>query len=91
LIYVTHGLPNEPTFSVAAMVDRVTPLPLAAIHSTHDEFVPVADIQRVMERAREPKKLWILEAADHRFSDRLAEFDECLLNAITWITRQPAK
>ena len=88
VIYLTHGVPKEPTFSVSAIVDRVTPLPLAAIHSTHDEFVPVAEIQRVMERAREPKKLWIIQAADHRFSDRLPEFDRCLLDAITWITAQ---
>jgi alpha-beta hydrolase superfamily lysophospholipase len=91
LIYVTHGVPDEPTFSVAAMVDRLAPVPLAAIHSAHDEFVPVAEIQRVMARAGEPKKLWIVQAADHRFSDRLAEFDQCLFDAITWITRQPAR
>ena len=42
LIYLTHGTPNEPTFSVSAIVDRVAPVPLGAIHSTHDEFVPVA-------------------------------------------------
>jgi alpha-beta hydrolase superfamily lysophospholipase len=91
MIYLTHGLPNEPTFSVAAMVDRLTPVPLAAIHSAHDEFVPVAEIQRVMGRAREPKKLWIIPAADHRFSDSLAELDRCLLEAITWISGQPAR
>jgi len=91
MIYLTHGVPDEPTFSVAGMVDRLTPVPLAALHSTHDEFVPVAEIQRVMERAREPKKLWIVPAADHRFSDNLAEFDRCLLDAITWITGQQAR
>ncbi len=41
MIYLTHRAPNEPSFSAAAIVDRVAPLPLAAIHSTHDEFVPV--------------------------------------------------
>ena len=34
VIYLTHGVPNEPTFSTAALADRVSPLPLAAIHST---------------------------------------------------------
>ena len=91
VIYLTHGIPHEPTFSVAAIVDRMAPVPLAAIHSTKDEFVPVADVQRVLERAREPKKLWIIRAADHRFSDNLAELDQCLLEAITWITRHSAK
>jgi hypothetical protein len=86
-IYLTHRTPNEPTFSVSAIVDRVAPVPLGAIHSTHDEFVPVAQVQQVFQRAKEPKKLWIIEAANHRFSDNLAEFDRCLLEAITWTTR----
>jgi fermentation-respiration switch protein FrsA (DUF1100 family) len=85
LIYLTHGTPNEPTFSVLEMVERVAPVPLGAIHSTHDEFVPVAEVQRVLERAKEPKNLWIIEARDHGFGSNLAEFDKCLLNAITWI------
>jgi fermentation-respiration switch protein FrsA (DUF1100 family) len=81
---------HKPTFSVAAMVDRMAPLPLGAIHSTQDEFVPIAQIQRVFERAREPKKLWIIKARDHRFSDNLPEFDRCLLEALTWITQHSA-
>ena len=55
VIYLTHRAPNEPSFSAAAIVDRVAPMPLAAIHSTHDEFVPLADIERVIkarQRAR---------------------------------------
>lgn len=91
MIYLTHRAPDEPTFSVSTIVDRVAPLPLAAIHSTHDEFVPVAEVQRVLERAKEPKKLWIIKAADHRFSDNLAEFDQSLFEAISWVTRHPAR
>jgi dienelactone hydrolase len=90
-IYLTHRTPHEPTFSVSTIIDRVAPVPVGAIHSTHDEFVPVAEVQRVLDRAKEPKQLWIINAADHRFSDKLAEFDQCLLEAITWITRQSAR
>lgn len=85
LIYVTHGVPKEPTFSTASIIDRVGPTPLAAIHSTKDEFVPLAEAQRVLGAAREPKRLWIVEASDHRFSDNLAEFDRRLLEAATWV------
>ena len=91
MIYLTHRAPDEPTFSVSTIVDRVAPVPLGAIHSTQDEFVPVAEVQHVMELAREPKKLWIIKAANHRFSDNLAEFDQCLLEAITWITGYSAR
>jgi pimeloyl-ACP methyl ester carboxylesterase len=89
LIYLTHGVPNEPTFSVLSIIDRLAPIPLGAIHSAHDEFVPLAQVQRVIERAREPKQLWTINAADHRFSDNLAEFDQRLLEAIAWVTAHP--
>jgi fermentation-respiration switch protein FrsA (DUF1100 family) len=85
LIYLTHRPPNEPSFSTAAIVDRVAPLPLAAIHSTHDEFVPVADVERVLKAANEPRRLWIVNASNHRFSDNLDDFDRQLLEAIAWV------
>lgn len=90
LIYVTHGVPKEPTFRAAAVVDRVAPTPFAAIHSTRDEFVSVADIRRVFDAAKEPKRLWIVKASDHRFSDNLAEFDRRLAEAIAWVTQHVA-
>jgi dienelactone hydrolase len=85
IIYLTHQTPNEPTFSAATVIGRVAPLPLAAIHSTHDEFVPRSEIEQLLGRAAEPKKLWIIEAADHRFSDNVDELDRRLLEAIAWI------
>ena len=91
LIYLTHGVPNEPTFSTAALIDRVAPIPLGAIHSTHDEFVALAEVQKVLYAAKEPKKLWIVKASDHRFSDNLAEFNRRLLEAIAWINQNVAR
>jgi fermentation-respiration switch protein FrsA (DUF1100 family) len=85
LIYLTHAVPNEPTFSTAAIVNRVAPLPLGAIHSTRDEFVPLPQAQRIIEGASEPKKLWVVQAADHRFSDNQPEFDRRLLEAVAWV------
>ncbi|MBP7779667.1 MAG: hypothetical protein KA371_21325 [Acidobacteria bacterium] len=91
LIYVTHGSPSEPTFSAASLAARMAPAPLAAIHSTRDEFVPAAEVERVMAAAHEPKKLWIVEAADHRFSNNLAEFDRRLVEALAWVAAQAGK
>ena len=85
LIYVTHRVPNEPGFRTEDFVDRVAPIPLAAIHSTHDEFVPVADASRLLDRAGDPKRLWVVPASDHRFSNNLKEFDRQLLEAIAWV------
>jgi pimeloyl-ACP methyl ester carboxylesterase len=85
VIYVTHAVPNEPTFSTVAIVDQLAPLPFAAIQSTHDEFVPASDIDRLVAHAREPKHLWMVPASDHRFSGNVAEFDARLLEALHWI------
>jgi len=91
LIYVTHGVPNEPTFSTATIVNRVSPTPFGAIHSTRDEFVPLSEIQKVFDAAGEPKKLWVVKASDHRFSDNLPEFDRRLLEAVAWIAQHAAR
>jgi dienelactone hydrolase len=90
LIYLTHEVPHEPTFSAAAVVGRVSPAPLAAIHSTRDEFVPLTEVRKVLDAAREPKRLWIVDASDHRFSDNLTEFDRCLIEAVEWIRNHAA-
>ena len=85
MTYVTHRIPDEPTFSVRAALSKMDPIPIAVIHSTHDEYVPLADAQVTLARAANPKRLWIVEAADHRFSNNLLDFDRSLLEAIDWI------
>ena len=85
LIYLTHRVPNEPTFSAAATVTAIAPLPLALVQSTHDEFVPLAETRRIFDRASPPKQLWIVDASNHRFSSNLPEFDSRLMEALEWI------
>jgi pimeloyl-ACP methyl ester carboxylesterase len=85
LIYITHGAPREPSFSAADIVARMHGTPMAAIHSTTDEFVPLAEAQRIFAAAQAPKKLWVVRASNHRFSDNLAEFDSRLLEALAWV------
>ena len=88
IIYVTKGVPNEPLFSTAEVIGRVSPLPLVAIHSTRDEFVSVSEVQRVMGRALEPKQLWLIDAGDHRFTGKEQDLEQKLMDAIAWIKAQ---
>ena len=88
VIYVTHRPPSEPFFKVTTVVDRLAPVPLAAIHSTHDEYVPLTEIQSVLATAGEPKRLWVVDAGNHHFGDNLAEFDRSLLEAVAWVGEQ---
>lgn len=90
IIYVTHRVPNEPTFSTAAVVPAVAPVPLALIHSTGDEFAPLADADRVLAAAREPKRLWVVTASNHRFSDNRPALNRSLFEAIAWIGEHSA-
>jgi hypothetical protein len=85
IIYVTHGVPNEPTFSVAGIVEKVAPIPLAVIHSNQDEYVPLSEAQNIFQKAAAPKKMWVVQASDHKFSGNIAEFDQRLLEAIQWV------
>jgi alpha-beta hydrolase superfamily lysophospholipase len=92
VIYLTHGVPNEPTFSTGALIDRVAPAPLAVIHSTNDPFVPLDTIKAMMARAGEPKRLWTIASSDHRFGDNEGEFQARLLEAVAWVSSQkPAR
>jgi pimeloyl-ACP methyl ester carboxylesterase len=88
VIYLTHAVPDEPTFETASIIGQVAPLPLALIQSTHDEYVSPADSRALYERAASPKRLWTVPAADHSFSDNRAEFDARLLEAIRWVREQ---
>ncbi len=91
LIYLTHGVPNEPQFSTIAVAGRVAPTPLAVINSTHDEFVSAGEADRIMSAAQLPKRLWMIEAADHRFSDRQTELAAHLAEAIDWVRKNEPK
>jgi dienelactone hydrolase len=88
VIYLTHGVPHEPTFSTVSIVGEMAPVPLAMVSSSHDEFVPVDEVQRIMAAAREPKRLWQIDAADHRFSNRPDELHQRLVEAVNWILGQ---
>jgi fermentation-respiration switch protein FrsA (DUF1100 family) len=87
LIYVTHGVPKEPTFKTRDVVAAVAPLPLAAIHSTNDEFVPESLARDLLARAGQPSTLWVVRARDHRFSDNRPELEQRLTEAFTWIAQ----
>ncbi len=90
-IYITHKVPNEPTFSVTSIIDRVTPVPLVAIQSTHDDFAPLDVAQSMLARAKQPSQLVIVDAKDHNFDGSLDVFDQRLLEALRWIDDQAQK
>jgi virulence protein VirJ len=84
-IWITKRSPNEPSFMVEDIIQRVSPVPLAEIHSTHDEFLPLDQAKAMFERAGQPKKMWVIEAANHRFSNNRPELNRRMLEALQWL------
>lgn len=87
LIWLTRKTPDEPLFRSSEYVPRLGPVPLAALHSTNDEFVPLHEVQRVMSVAGATKRLWVIPAHNHRFSGATEEFHQKLGEAMEWITQ----
>jgi fermentation-respiration switch protein FrsA (DUF1100 family) len=55
----------DDTYSPAASVAAVSPLPLLLIHGDQDAVVPFRHSQRLFELAANPKELWIVPGAAH--------------------------
>jgi len=84
-IWITKKTPNEPGITVEGIIPTLSPLPIAEIHSTHDEFVSLEEARKMLSLAGEPKKMWVIEASNHRFSDNREELDLRLMEALQWI------
>jgi dienelactone hydrolase len=83
-IYLTHKVPNEPTFNTKDYVGRLAPVPLVIIQSTHDEFVPLETARAIFAHAQEPKQLILIEAGGHHFDGQLPAFWQAIDRAFEW-------
>ncbi len=84
VIYLTHKVPNEPTFNSKDYVGKLAPLPLAMIQSTHDDFVPTATAREIFARAQEPKQFVLIDAQSHGFEGQREAFWQALDRALAW-------
>jgi dienelactone hydrolase len=84
-IWFTKKSPDEPSFRVTDIIAKVSPVPLAEIHSTNDEFLPLEKARALLNRAGPPRKMWVVEAANHRFSNNREELDLRIQEALAWM------
>ncbi len=89
VIYMTHKVPNEPTFNSKDFIGKVAPLPLAIIQSTHDDFVPITTAREIFARAQEPKQFALIDARNHHFDGQREEFWQAFDRALAWIETLP--
>lgn len=85
---IAHRAPREPTFRSADFMAKVSPLPLFVIASTSDEYISTEATRALFSRAREPKRLVIINARDHKYSGNTDGFFRTLREALNWIEQQ---
>lgn len=85
LTYVTKTKPNEPTFHTIGYMPKIAPLPYLMIQSSRDEYVPFEEAKRLATAAREPKRVTVIQANNHRFDGATDEFYRTLREGLQWM------
>jgi alpha-beta hydrolase superfamily lysophospholipase len=88
--WITKHDADEPSFAPVGVIAAVSPVPLYMIQSIKDEYVPKAEYERLDASAREPKKLVLIDASNHRFTDKRPELRAAYAAGLGWIARQRA-
>jgi hypothetical protein len=83
--WITKKDSDEPMFMPKEFVPAISPVPLCMIQSTKDEYVTEADYRLFERVAREPKKLVLINASNHRFTDRRNELQQEVLGCLAWM------
>jgi type IV secretory pathway VirJ component len=90
--WITKKDAAEPSVKATDFVGGIAPVPLAMIQSKKDEYVPEADYRAIERAAREPKNLMLIDASNHRFTDRIPELRRVYAEALAWIaSKTPAR
>ncbi len=83
--WITKKDSNEPMFAPREFVADVSPLPLCMVQSTSDEYVTTADYRTFERVARDPKKLVLIGASNHRFTDRRPQLQAEVIGCLAWM------
>jgi alpha/beta superfamily hydrolase len=85
LTYITKSKPNEPTFRASDYMAKIAPLPYLMIQSSKDEFVSFDEAKRLATAAKEPKRVSVIQANNHRFDGNTDEFYRTLREGLQWM------
>ena len=79
---------SEPVFLSVDYLPQVAPLPLLVIQSTGDQYVSVAAQQKMFDTAKDPKRLVVIEAANHRFEGSQALLFRKIQEGLDWMRQE---
>jgi alpha-beta hydrolase superfamily lysophospholipase len=85
LSWLTKKDSGEPSFKPKDFVARIAPVPLWMIQSTRDEYVTENDYRQLEQAARPPSRLVLIDAGNHRFTNRLPHVRQQVLAGIDWV------
>jgi fermentation-respiration switch protein FrsA (DUF1100 family) len=85
--WITKRDANEPSFAPKDVIATISPIPLYMIQSTRDEYVSKAEWEQLLTTAREPKKQVLIDASNHRFTDKRAELGSAYSAGLAWIVQ----
>jgi alpha-beta hydrolase superfamily lysophospholipase len=86
--WITKSETREPSFAPKDFIGSISPLPLVMLQSKKDEYVPEAEFRLQEAMAKPPKKLVLIDASNHRFTDRRQQLMAEYLSALAWIKGQ---
>jgi pimeloyl-ACP methyl ester carboxylesterase len=82
-------IPNEPHFSSADYMPRISPAPFLMIQSAGDQYVSVPIAQKLFSLAQEPKRFRLIEARDHRFEGNQPALFQTIREGLEWFQKSP--
>jgi type IV secretory pathway VirJ component len=77
---------GEPSIKARDFLAAISPLPLVMIQSTRDEYVPRADYRDLESVARTPHQQVLIDASNHRFTDKMQELKQAFDRGLSWIS-----
>ncbi len=90
--WITKKDSDEPMFMPKEFVPSISPVPLCMIQSKKDEYVSEADYRLFERIARDPSKFVLIDASNHRFTDKRIDLQREVLGCLSWMSeQQPAK
>jgi dienelactone hydrolase len=89
--WITKRDADEPSFTVTDYLAAVSPIPLCMIQSKKDEYVTPADHERFRTVAKDPKRQVLIDASNHRFTDRRPELSAAYESGLEWIAHPAAR
>ena len=84
--WITKRDASEPSIRARDYLASVSPLPLVMIQSTRDEYVPSGDYRDLESVARAPHQQVLIDASNHRFTDKMPELQKAYNAALGWIS-----